>query len=207
MPLKLSAKKIGNLARLASDLPPSATPPPKPSEVKPSRGPEFPARWRCPSCGKRSAVPADAKPAPPADGDAKFPRVPFARYAYDCPVCEKSRVYPLVRLTPRRGSRNPGRVLPPISVEVRPVTSRHARPCNRCGCCPDRRRYVIALGSGRSGRSVVLCERDGDEFLRVVAARLKDAAGAPDSVRDDYRRTVEDVFLVDRRPAPGKKGV
>jgi hypothetical protein len=52
-----------------------------------------------------------------------------------------------------------------------------------------------------------LCERDGDEFLRVVAARLKDAAGAPDSVRDDYRRTVEDVFLVDRRPAPGKKGV
>jgi hypothetical protein len=53
-----------------------------------------------------------------------------------------------------------------MRVEAEPVSPRHSKPCERCENLPTVRRLVITIGTGRSGKTYILCRTCGNIFVK-----------------------------------------
>jgi hypothetical protein len=165
---------------------------------------------RCGKCGvlQTLGTPKLVQPGETLD------RAPFVLRLYGCEYC-KGVVTVLKRTneSSTRGSTKPLLLFPPFSADLTKVTKRQTTCCNRCGRMPGGYRLVIKVGSGRSGRTVILCRADAMAYLLAVALFCEKSVTAIEQtttlfnqdLRRQYRDTVEDVYLVDRRPASKKK--
>ena len=53
---------------------------------------------------------------------------------------------------------------------IEEVTKRHKKSCAVCDEPPRRRRLVVVSGSGRAAKTIILCDRHGEDFLQECIA-------------------------------------
>lgn len=63
------------------------------------------------------------------------------------------------------GRKKPGLWHGKQHVEIEDVNPRMSASCSQCGEIPKKRRLHIQVGSGRSGKSIILCRKCGLAWL------------------------------------------